>query len=307
MPLSRRQFLVASSVVLAEGFGQRRSDGGQQTPAAQPPPAPVTVFTPLRGNVGTFTGQGGTIGWMVSPDGVAVVDSQMGAAAGACLAGVKERASNRMIDVLFNTHHHGDHTGGNGVFRPAVKKIVAHVNVPALQKKAARPGTEDTQVYADTTFTDNWSISLGKEKITAAHYGPGHTGGDSVITFAQANVAHVGDLVFQHRLPVTDRPGGCQIANWATVLERVAKDHPADTIYIFGHSKQGMAVTGDKADLLYQRDFLTALLDFVRGEIKAGKTRDQIVKAAPELKPFPDHGPLSERVLTAAYEELAEG
>jgi hypothetical protein len=62
-------------------------------------------------------------------------------------------------------------------------------------------------------------------------------------------------------------------------------------------------VTGGKADLMVQRDYFTALLDFVRGEIKAGKSKDDVIKANAVLKGFPDHGPLIERVTTAAYEE----
>jgi hypothetical protein len=57
-------------------------------------------------------------------------------------------------------------------------------------------------------------------------------------------------------------------------------------------------------DLLYLRDYLTALLEFVRSEIKAGKPKDVIAKNADPLKGFPDHGPLIKRVLTAACEEL---
>jgi len=131
-----------------------------------------------------------------------------------------------------------------------------------------------------------------------------HTGGDGVVTFEAANVVHVGDLVFNRRMPVTDRPGGCQIAGWVQVLEKVAKAHPADAIYIFGHGKQGLPPTGTTADVLLQRDFLAALLEHVGREIKAGKSKDEIVKASPELKNFPEHGAVTERVLTAAYEEI---
>ena len=53
------------------------------------------------------------------------------------------------------------------------------------------------------------------------------------------------------------------------------------------------------------RDYLAALLDFVRGEMKAGKSRDDVIKITEPLKGFPEHGPLIPRVLTAAYDELA--
>ena len=153
------------------------------------------AFSVIRGNVGSFVGQGANIGWLCSPDGVVVVDAQMPATAKACLEGL-------------NTHHHRDHTSGNSVFRPAARKIVAHVRVPELQKAAARPGTDADLVYADTTFSDQWSIRVGSETVTAVYYGPAHTGGDSIVMFDQENDVHVRDLVFNGRLPVLDRPGG---------------------------------------------------------------------------------------------------
>jgi len=58
MSTNRRQFFVTSSLVLAGGaLGRVRLLAGQ--PAQAPP---VTAFTDLRGNVGIFTGRGGTIG-----------------------------------------------------------------------------------------------------------------------------------------------------------------------------------------------------------------------------------------------------
>jgi glyoxylase-like metal-dependent hydrolase (beta-lactamase superfamily II) len=137
------------------------------------------------------------------------------------------------------------------------------------------------------------------------HYGPAHTSGDSVITFEKANVVHLGDLVFNRRHPYIDRPAGASIANWIKALEATVADHGQDTIYIFGHSGPKFEATGRSADLRYMRDYLTALLEFVRGEMKAGKARDAIVKVTDPLKGFPDHGPLIERVLAAAYDELS--
>ena len=125
-----------------------------------------------------------------------------------------------------------------------------------------------------------------------------------MVTFEKANVVHMGDLVFNRMHPFIDRPAGASIANWIKVLERTVADHGNDTVYIFGHGSPKSGVTGSRADLLYMRDYLTALLEFVRGEIKAGKPKDVIVKITDPLKGFPDHGPLIERVLTPAYEEL---
>ncbi|MBI2222678.1 MAG: MBL fold metallo-hydrolase, partial [Acidobacteria bacterium] len=161
MTLTRRQFVLTSSLAFAGGVLPRVAIFGQQ-PA---PPPTKTSFETLRDSVGIFNGRGGTIGWFVSPDGVVVIDSQFPDTAQACLDGLKQR-SPRQIDALINTHHHGDHSGGNAVFRPAAKKIVAHAKVPGLQKaQAAQAGNEAGQVYPDTTFEDAWKMQLGTESL----------------------------------------------------------------------------------------------------------------------------------------------
>lgn len=307
MPCTRRRFLASSGLAVAAGLPTLRVLLAQSAPQAPP----QTTFAPVRGTVGLFTGQGGTIGWHIAADGVVVVDAQVPATARVCLDGVTARSSGRRIDCLVNTHHHWDHTAGNGVFRPLATRILAHENVPALQRTAAaaatpQPGVPslDEQVYADTTYARAWRVDVGKEVLALKYYGPAHTGGDSVVTFEKSNVVHMGDLVFNRRHPFIDRPGGASVANWMTVLDATLKDHAGDTIYVFGHASPGFPVTGSHADLAYMRDYLGALLEFVRGEIKAGKPRDAIVRISDPLKGFPDHGPLVERVLAAAYDEL---
>jgi cyclase len=310
MPLTRRQFITSTS------FAAAASALDLQAVLAWPqqPAPPQTSFTAIRGTVGYFTGNGGTIGWHIDKKSVVVVDAQMPATAKICLDGINDRSGSRPIDYLVNTHHHGDHTAGNAVFRPAAKKILAHAQVPQLQMNAAaiaarnaKPGAppQPEQVVANATYEKTWREDVGGEVLALKHYGPAHTGGDSVVAFEKANVVHMGDLVFNRRHPFIDNPAGASIANWIKTLEAVVADHRKDTIYIYGHAGPKFEPTGSGADLLYMRDYLTALLEFVRGEMKAGKSRDAIVKTTDLLRGFPDHGPLVERVLSAAYEELA--
>ncbi|WP_236919142.1 MBL fold metallo-hydrolase [Ereboglobus luteus] len=243
-------------------------------------------FVHLRRNVGIFNGRGGTIGWLASPGALAIVDTQFPETTAKCLAGIPQRGD-RQIDVLINTHHHGDHTSGNPVFRPVVKKIVAHKNVPGLQRAAAaraKPPATDRQVYADTTFTETWSLALGgsrdgAETIHARHFGPAHTSGDIIVLFEKANIVHMGDLVFNRLHPVIDRAGGASIAGWITILETAAKTYPSDAIYVFGHGSAAprFGVTGRRDDLLAMRDYLTGLLDHTRRQIAAGRSRDEII------------------------------
>ncbi len=305
--MNRRDFLVRSSLLVSAGLLARsavRAQGGPGHAAA-----PVTAFRPLRRNVGLFTGRGGTIGWLVNAGASVVVDTQFPDTAAACLAGLPGRGD-RQIDAVINTHHHADHTSGNGIFRPAAKTLVAHANVPKLQLAAAeRAGTVEKQVYANETFPEVWRRELGDEIITARYHGPAHTSGDVIVHFERANVVHLGDLMFNRLYPVIDRPGGASIRRWITLLEEVVATYPADAIYIFGHGNPRFGVTGERGELLVFRDYLSGLLAHVEKEIAAGKAKTEVV-ALENLPGFPDfHTPLPNRLglnLSVAYDELTE-
>ena len=289
--LSRRDFFVTSSVTLGT-IGQTFSQEQVQT-----------SFDPLRGYAGVFTGRGGSIGMLVAPDGVVVVDTQFQDTAKIALGNLQQM-TRRKIDVLINTHHHGDHTSGNIVFRPAAVKIVAHRNVPVWQKtQAVAAKSEAQQVYADTTYDTTWSEKVGGETVTLKYYGPGHTSGDSVVRFQNANVVHMGDLMFYLRNPRVDRPAGASVRNWIVTLESVAKDNPADTIYIAGHSKMNLPVTVTRADLLKFRDYFSGLLAYVQKGIASGKPAAEIVKVA-SVPGFADYEGSPEGTIQAAYDEL---
>ena len=74
--------------------------------------------------------------------------------------------------MLLNTHHHGDHTGGNKAY--GVSKIVAHANCLASHKKVTEEAkTVDQQAYATATFTDVWTEKFGDETIEMRYFGPG--------------------------------------------------------------------------------------------------------------------------------------
>ena len=325
MSTSRREFLATSALAaLAATLGRPHLAGAWQQVQAQP------VFTPLRRNVGFFTMRGGTIGYLVSPSGVAVVDSQFPAEARACIEGLNKQSGNRPVDALINTHHHGDHSGGNVSFRGVAKKVVAHTKAdehmrrppgatppaaqPAGQPPAGQPAGAQSapdQLFPDTTFTETWAADIGDERVSAKHYGRAHTSGDIVVTFERANVAHMGDLMFNQRHPVVDRAAGALIRNWMTVLERTPRDHSADTIYIFGHANTGLPVTGSQAELAKFRDYLGALLAFVEAQVKAGRTREEVLAMRDPLKGFESFGrfgqPGGRDPLTVAYEEVMEG
>ena len=237
------------------------------------------------------------------------MDTQYADTAKTCVEGLKTRTGGRGIDLVFNTHHHADHTGGNGVFKAETKKIVAHVKVPELLKMvaASAPANAAPPVFPDATFDQTWSEKIGDETITASYNGPGHTSGDAIIHFEKAHVVHMGDLLFHERHPRVDRPAGASIRNWVTILEKVSRQFPADTIYIAGHAKDGVQPAVDRKAVLRFRDYLSAVLAFTRKEIARGQAKDAIAATAslPGFESYQGGGVLTLKgVLESAYDEL---
>ena len=72
-------------------------------------------------------GRGGNIGFAVTDEGVVVIDDQFADLAPGIAEQIKS-VTPKPIRFLINTHHHGDHTGGNGFFIK-MATIVAHDNV----------------------------------------------------------------------------------------------------------------------------------------------------------------------------------
>lgn len=265
-------------------------------------------FTQLRGGVGIFSMQGGTIGWYTTDNGILAIDSQFPDPATVFVEGIAEFGSG-MERLLFNTHHHGDHVGGNPVFQNNGYEIIAHQNVPELQKNSAiASDNEANQAYPETVFSDQYSKRLGNETITAKYYGPAHTKGDSVIWFKNANIAHMGDLVFNRRYPFIDRNGGASIRGWIDLLETVYTEADDETLFIFGHGNPEFGVTGNREDLMVQRDFLSKLLEYTQNAIEEGRSREEITDLD-QFEEFPDFSSLGgslnlSRNIDVAYLEL---
>lgn len=295
--MDRRKFLHRASLLAA----------GAALPIQRLITRDLDNFTSLRRNVGYFTEQGGTIGWLASPEALVVIDSQYPETAKNCLNGLKDRTGHP-LDLLINTHHHGDHTSGNTVFKGIAEKMVAHENVPKLMKQAAEENEEDPNTaYPSTTFSKSWQMDVGDESIHVKYYGRAHTSGDSVIYFEKANVVHMGDLVFNRMNPYTDRPAGASIRNWIKILKTVAEEYPADAIYIFGHAKPEYGVIGEKEDLRVMSDYLSAIIEYVQKGIEQGKEKQEIAdkKVLEGFEDFlyADFWTLSDN-LSVAYEEI---
>lgn len=296
--MQRRTFLRNTGVLIGTSFL------AQKNLMAQLLQQPAWKINMLTDNIGIFSERGGTIAFLLAKKDIVVVDSQFPDQSKHLIDELKKRSENP-FSLLINTHHHGDHTSGNISFKGLATHVLAHENSRINQENAAKQAKkEDQQLYPDQTYKETWCEKFGKEKICLYYYGAGHTNGDSLVHFEHSNIVHMGDLVFNRRHPFVDRTAGASMKNWQTVLDTAVKKFDSKTKYIFGHAAEGKEVTGTADDLKMFNDYLGNVLKFVEGEIKAGKTKEEILKSA-EIPGSPEwKGDGIQRPLTAAYEEL---
>jgi len=189
-----------------------------------------------------------------------------------------------------------------------VKQVSAHENSKANQIAAAQKNkNEDQQLYPDVTWPDNWHYKIGHESIRTHYFGPAHTNGDAVIHFEHANIAHVGDLMFNRIYPFIDKSAGASATNWMEVLTKIMQTFDGETVFVFGHGKDIDHVTGTKQDLKAMRNYFEAMFDFVGKQMKAGKTKDDIIKATeiPNVGDWKDDFKICGTNLGIAYDELS--
>lgn len=270
------------------------------------PPGSDYKLQNLSGNVWTFVQRGGTIGLYIDDKSSCIIDTQFPKQVQNLIDQVKSKRPGN-IDLLVNTHHHGDHTAGNTAFKGIVNEHVAHTNAVKNQKKSAEArNIVDKQLFASTMFNEEWSSKLGDETVKLKYYGPGHTDGDIVTTFVNSNVVHMGDLMFNRRFPYIDKANGANIGNWVNVLDLVITDNNPETKYIFGHSDGGYGITGNREDLRAFQNYLEKLLFFgenckAKGlSLEEAKESTKVIPGAEEWR-----GGGVERSIDAIYEELS--
>lgn len=266
---------------------------------------PAGELTPIRRNISFYTERGGTIVSLLTPEHSVIVDTQFPEQAGN-LWDIMKATNAKPLDMLINTHHHGDHTSGNIAFKGMVTTHVAHANSLANQERVAKERDQLAEtLLPTTTFTDKFTQKVGDETVSLHYFGPAHTNGDAMVHFEEANVVHTGDLMFNRRFPYVDKSAGADIGSWIDVLRKARRTFDKDTFYVFGHSGEGYPVTGTAADLKQMAHFLKMSLRYVKKAKRKGTTLEQLLEntqmipGAPEFK-----GRGVERVLNAAWEEV---
>ncbi|MHA7872969.1 MAG: MBL fold metallo-hydrolase [Hyphococcus sp.] len=228
--------------------------------------------TAVAENVYMLEGAGGNIGLVIGEDGAFVIDDQFAPLSEKIKAAIAA-VTDKPVEFVLNTHHHGDHTGGNEAFGEAGAYIVSHDNV---RKRLAADDAVGAAALPVITFSETTTFYRNGEEIHVFHPDNAHTDGDAIVYLRNANVVHMGDVMFSGRYPYIDVASGGSIDGYIAALETAAQKFNDDVTIIPGHGP-----VSTKADMMK----LIALLKDVRGRVQAlvdqGLDEDAIVAADP--------------------------
>lgn len=230
----------------------------------------------VAGNVYVLFGQGGNIGVSYGEDGLMMIDTQFENIANN-IKGELKKLGTDTSKFVFNTHWHGDHTGGNPVFgKDAI--IIAHSNVRnrllSTTDSSGKPRTPTAKIALPMiTYDSGLSLHFNGEEIKAVHFPKGHTDGDTVIFFTKSNVVHLGDDFFVGRFPFVDLNSGGNVEGLVNNIGELIKIIPSDAKLIPGHGNVSTI-----ADLKNYHQMLIDTVKIVRDQMNAGKTLDEIKK-----------------------------
>jgi cyclase len=266
---------------------------------------------------------GGNISVFTTDEGVLVIDDnydwqrrngQNVELAEAVVAEIKKLTS-QPIRFVINTHHHGDHAGGNPVFA-RFATIYAQKNVrPRLisgyqNALKAAPGAvakAQQELTSAKTSNDKQRITEAEEELAIARMnlqvaqsfdplkvGPTvtydgelifHMGGEEIHLYHPARAHTDGDTLVYFKNANIAVWGDAFVNNWVPVIDVGAG---ASTLEWLQFIDRGIQLVGETAtmvpghgaiakaaDVRRLRVYFTSMQDEVRKAIAAGKTRDQ--------------------------------
>jgi len=293
--ISRRAFsagLLAAAGTAALGHAavlrSARAQGGDQLTLQELGPN-LQVITGRGGNTLVVAGDGGTL----------LIDCKIPGSGGP-LRALAEKAGVPVRAVL-NTHHHGDHTGGNPGFTGDLPVYAHKVCAPRVRAQVASRGEDPKPFLPTETTGDGAVLTPAGVRAEISHIGPGHTDNDLFVFFPEHNTLHTGDLLFHNLHPFIDRPAGATTAGWIRSCRAMLKHCDADTTVIPGHGD----VT-DRSGIERQIAYFQQVRDAVGEVLRAGGTASDAEAVTVPLFEGMGFEQLRGRVLKSVYEELSE-
>jgi glyoxylase-like metal-dependent hydrolase (beta-lactamase superfamily II) len=272
--------------------------------AFTPDPPPLFALRRLAHGVYAVMGDTGrgsegraNAGFVVTGDGVVVIDAEGSPRDGETLLRTVRSVSRAPIRWLVLTHHHPDHHFGAIVFKKAGAKVMAH---PDSRTLASQGGPDNQMIdwirvvgldamrgfeYADTPdrpVTRADTLRLGGRTMIVLAPGPAHTPGDLMVWLPKERVLFTGDILVEDG--VTMMVDGSAPA-LLRALDEIDSLHPAAVVP--GHG----VVPAEPAVLIERtRSYVTQLRGEMRAAVQEGVPMKRALDALP---PADENRPVS--------------
>ncbi|MBA3894264.1 MAG: MBL fold metallo-hydrolase [Gemmatimonadales bacterium] len=216
-------------------------------------------------------------GFVVTAEGVVVIDALASPRQGEQLLRAIRRVTDRPVVWLVLTHHHPDHHFGAVVLRKAGARVIAHPDKRTL----ASEGGEDALIadwvrvvgldamrgfeFADAPdrpVTAADTLRLGGTTVVIAHPGGGHSPGDLIVWLPREAVLFAGDVLVEDGVSMVVDGNSSELLR---VLDTVSGMRPR--VVVPGHG----AIPARPAELIGRtRDYLTGLQAEMRAAVERG-------------------------------------
>jgi len=155
---------------------------------------------------------------LVTNEGVVLVDDKFEIDHENILAQLKT-VTNQPVKYVINTHHHGDHSGGNAKLQAMGVQAVSSQRAREHMVDGRQPG------LTDVTFEGHATLFLGGKRVDLYTPGRAHTSGDAVVLFPAQRVLAAGDLFTTgtDTPQLVDYPGGGSAKDWPLTVDNVLK------------------------------------------------------------------------------------
>ncbi|MCK4865377.1 MAG: MBL fold metallo-hydrolase [Gammaproteobacteria bacterium] len=212
-----------------------------------------SIVGPLTDRNKENSGNNATFGFVVTDDGVVLIDSGGSLKGAKALHKIIKTVSKKPIRYVINSGGQDHRWFGNDYFSSLGAKIISseaakkdHKARSAsqwsmLETRLGKEGIKGTkEKFADILFKDDYKFTLGKVKFEIYFRGQAHTPGDAFIWLPQSKVMFTGDIVYTERMLGVGEQSNSK--SWLHVFNSMAGFKPKHLVP--GH---GSPTTLDKA------------------------------------------------------------
>ncbi len=231
--------------------------------------------------VAVLFGAGGNIGVSHGEDATLIIDDQFAPLSAKIEMAVADLGATQ-VKYVVNTRWHFYHTGGNEHFGGTGATIFAHDNVRIRMATGGTAAGNTTppapkDALPIVTYAQGLRFHLNGDTINLMFFGGGHTDGDSVVIWEEANVIHMGDLYFKiPGYPFIDVNSGGNVYNIMRTLEVVIAMIDDETKVIPGHGPMS-----NREELIAYRAMIGEAVRRVDALRDSGMTLEEAVAAQP--------------------------